>query len=370
VAVSAEFGCLGIGYRQGMTAFGLVELQQAARNHGMPLEALRYDVTPVGLHYLLIHYDIPPVDPSTWRLGVGGRVSTPLSLSLDELRARPSLEVITTMECAGNGRAKVEDRPVSQPWLDEAVGTGRWRGVLLRTVLDEAGLAGGVREIVFTALDRGQEGGEEQQFERSLPVAEAMREDVLLAYEINGQPLPPQHGYPLRLLVPGWYGMANVKWLTRITASDEPFDGYQQRYAYRFRVADDEEGTPLDRIRPRALLIPPGIPEFPSRARTVPLGACTLEGRAWSGFAPVASVEVSVDGGVTWAEAELDRPIDRWAWRGWRYAWQPSAPGQYELRCRARDESGNVQPDEPDWNAGGYVNNAVQRVTVTVAGRE
>src|SRR5437773_425728 len=158
-----------------MTAFSLVELQQAARNHGMPLEALRYDITPVGLHYLLIHYDIPPVDPQTWRLEIGGRGARPAS-------------------------------------------------------------------------------------------------------GLTGHPPPPQHGYPLRLVVPGWYGMTNVKWVTRITASAETFVGYQQRYAYRLRVADDEEGRPLDRIRPRALLIPPGIPEFPSRARTVPLGSCMLEG--------------------------------------------------------------------------------------------
>jgi len=231
-----------------MTAFSLVELQQAARNHGMPLEALRYDITPVGLHYLLIHYDIPPVDPQTWRLEIVGRVARPLSFTLDELRARPSLEVATTMECAGNGRARVDDRPVSQPWLDEAVGTARWRGIPLRDLLADAGVAGDVREVVFTGLDRGREGGEEQQFERSLPLEEAVREDVLLAYEINGQPLPPQHGYPLRLVVPGWYGMTNVKWLTRITASAETFVGYQQRYAYRYgsrttRRADRSTGS-------------------------------------------------------------------------------------------------------------------------------
>jgi sulfane dehydrogenase subunit SoxC len=355
-----------IRYRQRVTSFSLEELQQATRNHGMPLEALRYDVTPVGLHYLLTHYDIPVVDAQAWRLEVGGMVARPVSLSLDELRSRPTLEVTVTMECAGNGRARVERRPVSQPWLSEAVGTARWRGVRLLDVLEEAGVGEGALEVVFTGLDRGLEGGEPQHFARSLPVDEAVGDDVLLAYEVNGQPLPPQHGFPLRLVVPGWYGMTSVKWLSRITVAVEPFTGYQQRDAYRFRADDEDEGRPLTRILPRALLIPPGIPEFPTRERIVSPGRCDLEGRAWSGFAPIVGVELSSDGGDTWGEAELDAPVSPWAWRRWRYRWEPSAPGAYELRCRARDAAGNVQPDEPEWNVGGYVNNAVQRVPVTV----
>jgi DMSO/TMAO reductase YedYZ molybdopterin-dependent catalytic subunit len=350
-----------------MTVFTLEELQQAARNHGMPLEALRYDVTPVGLHYLLIHFDIPAVDPESWRLEIGGKVARPLSLSLADLRARPSQEVTVTMECAGNGRARLEERPFSQPWLHEAVGTARWRGIPLLDVLDEADVGEGAREVVFTGFDRGLEGGEEQQFERSLTLDDARGDDVLLAYEINGQPLPPQHGFPLRLVVPGWYGMTNVKWLARITVVDEPFAGYQQRHAYRIKADDEDEGRPLNRIPPRALLIPPGTPEFPSRERTVPPGLCLLEGRAWSGFGPIAGVEVSTDGGESWHDADLDPPVSPWAWRGWRYRWEPSTPGAYELRCRARDDAGNVQPDEPAWNVGGYSNNAAQRVPVTVA---
>ena len=194
----------------------LQELQLAARNHALPLEALRWDVTPIGLHYLLTHYDIPKVDATTWRLEVGGLVERPLSLSLDELRARPTVEVAVTMECAGNGRALVEPHVVSQPWLLEAVGTARWRGVPVAELLDEAGVRDGVVEALFTGLDRGVEGGEEQAYERSLPLGD-LAGDALLAYEVNGVPLPPQHGYPIRLVVPGWYGMTSVKWLSRIT---------------------------------------------------------------------------------------------------------------------------------------------------------
>ncbi len=346
----------------------LEELQLAARNHGMPLEVLRESVTPVGLHYLLVHYDIPQVDPQTWRLDVDGRVERELTLDLETLRGLPSHDVVATMECAGNGRARLDPRPVSQPWLLEAVGTGRWRGVRLGDLLDRAGVDHEAVEVLFTGLDRGIENGEEQVFQRSLTIADARQPDVLLAYELNGAPLPPQHGYPLRLLVPGWYGMTNVKWLTRVTLLTEPFTGYQQARGYRLRQTDDEDGEPLTRILPRALMVPPGIPEFMTRERTVRRGSTwTIEGRAWSGHAPVSAVEVSTDDGASWKRALLE-PADlgRWAWQRWTYDWDAAEPGRHVLCCRTRDESGNEQPSVQVWNAGGYANNEVQRVVVTV----
>jgi DMSO/TMAO reductase YedYZ molybdopterin-dependent catalytic subunit len=338
----------------------LEELQLAARNHGMPLEALRYPVTPVGLHYLLIHYDVPAVEPDAWRLTVGG-----LELSLDELRSRPAVEHTVTMECAGNGRARLEPRPVSQPWILEAVGTARWRGTPLAPLLEEAGVPDGTVEVLFTGLDRGIEGGDEQAFQRALALEEAMRGEILLAYEMNGAPLPPQHGFPLRLVVPGWYGMTNVKWLSRIEFLDEPFVGYQQSWSYRVRQSEDEAGEPLQRMQPRSLFVPPGIPEFLTRERTVAAGEVSVEGRAWSGLAPIASVEVSDDGGSTWAAAELEPAGEPWAWRGWSFRWD-AQPGEHVLSSRAHDEAGNEQPVEPPWNLGGYANNAVQTVRVTV----
>jgi len=326
----------------------------------MPLEALRYPVTPIGLHYLLTHYDVPDVAPDGWRLAIGG-----LELSLDDLRARPVAEHTVTMECAGNGRARLEPRPVSQPWLLEAVGTARWRGTPLAPLLAEAGIPDGTVEVLFTGLDRGIEGGDEQAFQRALPLDEAMRDEVLLAYEMNGAPLPPQHGFPLRLVVPGWYGMTNVKWLSRIEFLAEPFSGYQQSWSYRVRQSEDEVGEPLQRMQPRSLLVPPGIPEFMTRDRTVAAGEVLLEGRAWSGLAPVASVEVSDDGASTWSAATLEPAGEPWAWRGFAYRWE-AKPGEHVLCSRARDEAGNEQPVEPPWNLGGYANNAVQTVRVTV----
>jgi DMSO/TMAO reductase YedYZ molybdopterin-dependent catalytic subunit len=342
----------------------LEELQLAARNHGMPLEALRWPVTPVGLHYLLTHYDVPVVDPGSWRLAVHGERE--LELSLDELRTRPAAELTVTMECAGNGRARFDPRPVSQPWLNEAIGTARWRGTALRPLLEEAGVPDATVEVLLTGLDRGVEGGEEQAFQRSLPLDEALRDEVLLAYEMNGAPLLPQHGFPLRVIVPGWYGMTNVKWLGRIEFLETPFAGYQNSQGYRLRQTEEDEGVPLDRMRPRSLMVPPGIPEFLSRDRFLEAGEVLLEGRAWSGHAPIASVEVSADGGSTWALAELEPDGERWAWRGWAYRWQAER-GDHLLCSRARDEAGNEQPLEMPWNVGGYANNAVQTVRVTVS---
>src|SRR3954471_19224259 len=218
------------------------ELALAARNHGMPLEALTYDVTPVGMHYLLTHYDVPRVHAARWTLEVDGAVERPLSLTLDDLRGRPEVTADITFECAGNGRALLDPRPVSQPWLLEAVGTGSWTGTPLASLIAEGGVPEGAVEVLFTGLDRGVEGEVEQTFQRSLPLAEAFRDEVLLAWGLNGGPLPPQHGFPLRLVVPGWYGMTNVKWLARITVLDEPFTGYQNAKGYRVRQEPDEGG--------------------------------------------------------------------------------------------------------------------------------
>src|SRR5215208_6066032 len=282
------------------------ELRLAARNHGLLLEALRHDLTPPGLHYLLIHYDIPAVDPDTFRLEIDGAVERPLTLSLDELRAREHVAEPVTFECAGNGRALLEPRPVSQPWLTEAVGTAEWGGTPLKPLLDEAGPSEKAVEVLFSALDRGIEGGVPQAYERALPIADA--DHGLLAYEMNGAPLPPQHGFPLRLVVPGWYGMQNVKWLTRRTVLEQPFEGYQNAVSYRLYNADGEPGEPVTRMRPRSLMIPPGVPDFLTRERRLERGRVTLSGRAWSGCAQIDRVDVSTDGGATFNAAVLDPP--------------------------------------------------------------
>ena len=347
---------------------GRDELALATRNHGLPLEAMRHDLTPPGLHYVLTHYDIPYVPEDTpWRLAIGGTVRRPLTLTPADLRTFPQVTTRVTLECAGNGRALLTPRPVSQPWLVEAVGTAEWTGVPLRLLLAETGVEAGAVDVVCTGADHGVERGVEQDYQRALPLEVATGDDpeVLVAYAMNGSPLPPQHGRPLRLIVPGWYGMAHVKWLRSVTVSDTPFDGFQQSVAYRLRRTADEPGEPVTRIAPRALLVPPGFPDFMSRTRMLRPGPVTLEGRAWSGHAPVSAVEVSTDGGASWEPADLGPvvPGHRWAWRSWRRAWT-AVPGEHDLAARATDAAGHIQPTGPCWNRGGFANNAVRPVRV------
>jgi len=345
------------------------EVRLALRNPGMPLEGLRYPITPIGMHYLLAHFDIPFIDPATYELPITGRVDKPLGLTLDDLKARPAVMMPAMMECAGIGRAHLSPRPISMPWHNEAIGCSEWTGTPLRPILEEAGLLEDAVEILFTGYDRGIDQDVEQNYERSLPLEEAMREEVILAYEMNGQPLPPQHGSPLRLVVPEWYGMASVKWLKEIKAISEPFEGIQQALLYHYRQSEEDPGTPVTRKNPHALMVPPGIPDYLSRTRHASLGRTLVEGRAWSGYGLVERVEFSPDGGRSWDDATLGEPVGRYAWRPWSYEWDAGELGEYELCARATDASGRTQPADDDgaWNQGGYGINVVQRVPVQVA---
>ncbi len=343
----------------------LQEVALAARNHAMPLEALRYDVTPPGLHYILVHYDIPMLDAGSWSLRVVGAIDAEATYDLETLRALPRHTHRVTLECAGNGRAQLSPRPMSQPWLTGAVGTADWTGARLVDLLDAAGVRPEAVDVVFTGADRGFERGKQDDYRRSLSVQDARAEEILVAYEMNGGPIPVQHGHPVRLVVPGWYGMAHVKWLVGITVLDRQFDGYQNAVAYRIKHQPDEAGEPVTRIEPRALLVPPGVPDFMSRMRALSSGSHDLEGRAWSGWAPISAVELSVDDGATWTETVVEPQRSRWAWQRFTTTWDARA-GVHRLRVRARDESGRVQPVEPAWNRGGFANNADQALVVVV----
>jgi DMSO/TMAO reductase YedYZ molybdopterin-dependent catalytic subunit len=344
-------------------SFDLTEIALAGRNRSMPIEMLRYDITPVGMHYMLTHFDIPHIDPGSWRLMVGGLVDAPLSLSLDDLRGMEAVTHAVTLECAGNGRASLSPRPRNQPWGVEAVGTAEWTGVPLRDVLGLAGVQGAAVEILFSGADEGTQNGVRHFFQRSLGRAEADRPEILLAHAMNGRPLEPQHGAPVRLVVPRWYGMASVKWVASIEAIGEPFLGYQQARSYNIRQVPDDPGERLSRIAVRALMVPPGRPDFPTLQRVVDAGPVRIIGRAWSGEAPVSHVGFAVDG--AWADAALDEPVGPYAWRGWSFDWI-AEPGPRRLSCRATDANGRSQPLEQAWNLGGYANNRVQTVDVTV----
>ncbi len=344
--------------------FSAEELGLASRNVGMPLEALRYEVTPVGMHYTLSHFDVPDLRDETFDLLVTGEVRKNLRLSMDEIRALPARTTRVTLECAGNGRAGMSPRYPSMPWIHGAIGTADWTGVPLRAVLERAGMRDGPGEVAFIGADHGFDAGVEHDYGRSLARAEALRDEVLVAWAMNGQPLLPQHGAPLRLVVPGWYGMASVKWLSRIEVLAGAYDGFQQAVGYHYRKVKGEKGVPIRHMKVRALMVPPGMPDYFTRRRLVERGTHAIAGRAWSGNGvEIVRVELSVDG--TWRDAELGAWEKGYAWRSWQCDW-PAEPGERVLACRATDALGHVQPLEPDWNLAGMGNNAVQAVAVTV----
>lgn len=332
-------------------------------NGGTPLAALADPLVPNRLFYVRNHFAVPRIEAGTWRLAVEGAVERRLDLSLADLQALPAREVTVTLECAGNGRTLMTPSPGGTPWTLDAVSTARFAGTSLVEVLDRVGVRETVVEILFTGADRGEvEGGRTIAFERSLPVAVARDPDVLLAWEMNREPLPPDHGHPVRLVVPRWYGVASVKWLERVAALERSFEGYYQGEKYVWiGDAAEPEGAPVTRMRVRAAIARPG-----DGAR-LPRAPVEIAGTAWSGEGPIARVDVSVDGGATWAVATLGRPVGSHAAVPWSLVWTPERPGRHEILARAADATGSVQPLEPVWNAQGYGNNVVQRVPVEVA---
>ncbi|MDQ3043939.1 MAG: sulfite oxidase [Chloroflexota bacterium] len=348
--------------------FSPQETTLAFRNYGMPAEFLDRAITPLGAHYLLVHFDIPTLSSDDYSLVVGGCVDTPLVLGLEELKSRPVVTQAVTMECAGTGRSTMAPRAIYVPWAYEAIGTYEWVGTPLRPLLEEAGLLKDAVEILFTGWDTGVDLGVEHAFERSLPIAEALRDEVMLAWAANGQSLLPQHGFPLRLVVPAWYGMTSVKWLRAITVLNEPFQGVQQAQVYRYQRTKDDPGDPVTLKRVHSVMKPPGIPDLLSRHRFLAPGRHVLRGMAWSGSGIITRVEVSTDDGVTWQEAILARAGGTYAWTPWRIEWTAEAPGEYVLASRATDAVGNSQPLDPNavWNRQGMGGNGVQRIDVTV----
>ena len=335
--------------------FTSMEIALKSRCHGMHLEGLAYPITPVSMHYLLIHFDVPVINEANHRVHVTGCVKNPCVLDMDKIRSFPSIKIINTMQCGGNGRINQEWRYWTHvPWNNEAIGNSCWTGVPLRTILEEAGVLKEGVDVVFTGADKGIQGKEVQYYQRSLSVEHAMDGDVMLAYAMNDEPLTPPHGFPVRLIVPGWLGMASVKWLEKIEVIDKKFTGLQMKW-YSYAESDtDENRTPCTTHHVRALMIPPGIPDFFTRFHYLEeTPSVTLTGRAWAGPIAIKSVEVSIDGGTTWAFATLDAPMGKYSWIGWSFIWKDVKQGEYILRVRATDVDGNKQPEE-DQSKGDY----------------
>lgn len=334
-------------------------IEREPLNGSTPREALLRTRTPTSSFFVRNHFPVPEVDAGSWRLRIEGGTNGSRSYALDDLRGFGRASATATLECAGNGRHRFEPAVAGLPWDDRAVGTAGWEGVPLRPVLQEAGSPADAVEVLFTGLDRGEEGGRTIPFQRSLPLAEAMRDDVLLCDTMNGERLTPDHGAPLRLLVPGWYGVASVKWLAEVRFLDEPFEGWFQRDRYVYRHAEDEAGEPVDRMRPKSLILEP------ADGASVPAGRpIRVTGIAWSGYGAVERVEVSGDGGRTWQRAELGAAPDRYAAHRFEAELPGLDEGSHRLVSRAVDEQGRTQPQEPVWNRHGYGQNAVVPVRV------
>ena len=316
-------------------------------------------VMPNAHFYVRNHFQIPDLDPTAWRLQVGGAVERPLSLSLRDLHNMPSQTMVVTLECAGNGRAMLEPPVAGEKWELGAVSTAEWTGVPLVEVLDRAGVRPAALEVLFRGADGGTVEGRATRFERSLTVDIARDAEVLLAYAMNGEALPVQHGYPLRVVVPGWYAVTSVKWLTEIELLTEPFHGLYQTDKYHYEWPQDGEVVrePVSLQRVRALITEPAADE------EVQEGELAIRGVAWSGAAPIARVEVSVGGGP-WLEARLVGDRRRGSWQWWELITHMGRPGAANIRARATDLAGRTQPDRAEWNRLGYGNNAVQQVPV------
>lgn len=322
-------------------------------NSETPLDQVRSWVTPNRLFFVRNHFPVPTVDLATWRLHIGGRVARPLILTWDELTALPERSVFATVECAGNGRSFLQQKAPGVQWGAGAIGHAEWTGVSVRTVLEQAGIQPGAVEILFEGLDQGSESDHPMpmHFARSLPLIKALDPDTLLVYRMNGELLEPAHGYPVRLFVPGWYGVASVKWLGRIEVLDRPFQGYYQsvKYTVQRRSANGTETVVVGPMAVKSEIIRPG------EGATVGPGTNRVFGVAWAGEEAVAAVDISTDGGRTWDPANLVGPQAPYSWTMWEYLWEVARPGEYTLLSRATSASGRVQPAHHNPLNGGYL---------------
>jgi DMSO/TMAO reductase YedYZ molybdopterin-dependent catalytic subunit len=340
---------------------------QSPQNAETPLADVHGWVTPTRLFFVRNHFDVPEIDAATWRLSVGGCVARPLELTFSELTEMPQRTLLATLECAGNGRSFLSQKVPGVPWGAGAVAHAEWSGVPLRDVLELAGIDEDAVEIVCQGADTGTEPDHPQRmhFARGLPLKKALHRDTLLALRMNGEPLTPSHGYPLRLLVPGWYGVASVKWLTRLEASREPFRGYFQtvKYTIQQNTPAGRQTTPLTAMAVKSEIVRPFAGE------ALGLGKQRVFGLAWAGEDAVARVELSTDGGQTWHETELLGPSAPYSWTMWEYLWNVRTPGAYELLSRAVSTSGRTQPREYDPLYSGYMIHFSRAIPVRVESR-
>jgi DMSO/TMAO reductase YedYZ molybdopterin-dependent catalytic subunit len=342
-------------------------INPAPYNAEAPPEALAGEITPTALHYVRSNFAVPAHDGV---LEVGGAVENPISLTLDDLRTLPRVERAVTLECAGNGRLAMRPLPTGEPWGDYAVSTARWGGALLHEVLQQTRPAADGVDVRFEGADHGayhlsailaDTKQDDLTFVRALPLAQAAdpAAEILIAYEMNGEPLGPDHGAPFRIVAPHWYAVASVKWLKRIDVLTEPYTGEFQTGHYIYEWPDRaHESVSLMRVRARIT--------DPAPTSVLNAGTYTVRGKAWSGTGPVTQVDVSLTGEGDWQPARLQPPRGPYQWQDWSFEWEAGDIGRHTLRARATDAAGNVQPEIPPWNRLGYGNNAIEVIYVDV----
>lgn len=301
-----------------------------------------------------------PVDLDHWRLSVQGLVKNSIELTFADILSLPKIEVADTLECSGNSRSLLEEKASGNPWTIGGVGNAVWGGIRLAAVLDRAGVDTKAAHVAFEGLDQPM-GSAGIQFTRSIPLAKAL-DSTILAYEMNGEPLPLEHGYPLRALALGWTGANCVKWLSRITLLDKPLAGFYMDKVYRvFQKGEDPAtGEVVSAIPLKSIIT------WPEDQATLSRGAVVIRGAAYAGEAQVERVEVSVDNGSTWQAASFVGPREPYAWRRWEYRWPDAEPGSYTIAARAMDSSGRTQPETAQWNVLGYGNNGIREHAVAI----
>ena len=332
-----------------------------------PVALLDAWLTPIDNFYVRSHLPVPTtLDPSAWTLQVEGEVATPLTLTLDELRKLPSASLTMTLECAGNGRAFYDPPVAGIQWGKGAVGTARWTGVRLADVLKRAGVRGTGKFVVMNGADRAL--GTMPDFIRQLPIDKAMNPDTLVAFDMNGQPIPPVHGFPLRAIVPGWEGAYSIKWLNHLRVIDREFDGFWVATGYRYptrRVAPGAAVDPKD-MAPLTGLVVKSLITKPLDGSTATVGMIDVGGFAWAGEPAIKSVDISIDNGATWQPAKLTGEAARYTWRRFEYAFNAAKPESYQIMARATDANGRTQPMDPPWNPSGYLWNRPDSVRIEV----
>jgi sulfite oxidase len=363
----ALLASLGASLLWGGPKTGMRVLSSRPEGFEMPMEGFSTWITPVEKFFVRSHHYTPDVKLRDWKLSVVGKVATPLVWTLDELKKLPRVELVSVLECAGNGRGLYEPSMPGLQWKYGAVGNARWAGVRLVDVLRKAGMQPGAVEILFDGADVAV--GAQPEFQRSIPIKKALDPNTILAYEMNGEPLDPSHGFPLRLVVPGWAGDHWVKWVMKIEVRDTEFDGFFMKTAYRIPARPVLPGATIDpaQMTPVTNLSIKSILASHADLSTVPPEPLKLTGAAWSHTAAVVAVEVSTDNGRTWKAATLGNDRAPFAWRLWEFAWTPPGEAYYTVLVRARNSLGETQPWQPEWNPSGYSHNAVQTVRLHVS---